>query len=100
MSLNIWALSTQGPAACRKEEPLWALLVVQALAGDQLRVVLDGVDIAPHRGDPLPRLTSGFTGHGDNPLTCSGSTKNEPVWLWRPYALTHPLTKRYSGSSA
>jgi hypothetical protein len=40
-------------AARRKEEPLWALLVVQALAGDQLRVVLDGVDIAPHRGDPV-----------------------------------------------
>jgi hypothetical protein len=31
----------------------WALLVVQALAGDQLRVVLDGVDIAPYRGDPV-----------------------------------------------
>jgi hypothetical protein len=33
-------------AARRKEEPLWAMLVVPALAGDQLRVVLDGADIA------------------------------------------------------
>src|SRR5215212_11927145 len=40
-------------AARRKEEPLWALLVVQALAGDQLRVVLDRADIAPHGGDPV-----------------------------------------------
>ena len=40
-------------AARRKEEPLSALLVVQALAGDQRRVVLDGVDIAPYRGDPV-----------------------------------------------
>src|SRR4030095_13718728 len=42
-----------GAAARRGEEPLGALLVVQALAGDQLRVVLDGADIAPHRGDPV-----------------------------------------------